>query len=119
MFKTCPHPDMRGWVGRRLPPGQSLVEQEHHLVEHLDRRLGQQGQQDRVTPFRLPTRKGLPGQGLSVRLLPGSTNRRSSRWSALSRIVVEWRDGSLEIYSKITLADAQDTYDQIIDQFPV
>ncbi|MBV9160730.1 MAG: tyrosine-type recombinase/integrase [Pseudonocardiales bacterium] len=26
---------------------------------------------------------------------------------------------SLEIYSKITLADAQDTYDQIIDQFPV
>jgi integrase/recombinase XerD len=26
---------------------------------------------------------------------------------------------SLEIYSKITLAAAQDTYDQIIDQFPV
>jgi integrase/recombinase XerD len=26
---------------------------------------------------------------------------------------------SLEIYSKITLADAQDTYNQIIDQFPV
>ncbi|MGH3807715.1 MAG: hypothetical protein ACRDRU_14045 [Pseudonocardiaceae bacterium] len=26
---------------------------------------------------------------------------------------------SLEIYSKISLTAAQDTYDQIIDQFPV
>jgi hypothetical protein len=32
----------------RLPPGQRLVEQQQHLVQHVDRGLRDQGQQDRV-----------------------------------------------------------------------
>jgi hypothetical protein len=38
--------------GRRFPPGDGLIEQEHHLIEHVDRGLGQQRQQDRIPPLR-------------------------------------------------------------------
>ena len=43
-------------------PGQGLVEQQHYLVQHIHDRLGQQGQQDRVTAFRLTPGQGLDGQ---------------------------------------------------------
>jgi hypothetical protein len=38
-------------LGDRLPARQRLVEQQQHLVEHVDGRLGQQRQQDRVAAF--------------------------------------------------------------------
>lgn len=47
---------------RGLPAGDRLVEQQQRLVEHVDGRLRQQREQDRVPAFRLAPLQRLPGQ---------------------------------------------------------
>jgi Domain of unknown function (DUF4158) len=56
--------------------------------------------------------RGLAAHTLDLCVLPAERRRFLAAIGHDSRT-------SLEIYSKITLADAQDTYNQIIDQFPV
>ena len=46
----------------RLAAGDRVIEQQQHLIEHVDRGLRQQGQQDQVTTFRFPPRQGLTRQ---------------------------------------------------------
>ena len=52
------HPVLRGTE----LPRQRLIEQRHHLIEHISGRLRQHRQQDRIPALRIATLQRLPGQ---------------------------------------------------------
>lgn len=65
--------------GLALPRGDRLVEQLRHLVEHLDRRLRQQGEQDRIPALRVTALERLPGQPAADRGQKPASLRRQHR----------------------------------------